>query len=708
MLRRLWPALEPWRDGFAFATLLWAPALALDLVFAASFSEIAPSPVLRRQLGLSATLWAATVLTTVLAGGIAGRISSRLPGRERGWLPAILMASWFVVGARPRVQGVALDLGWSPPAAAVALLALAGLFGLVTGLTLTWLAPRVNVVVRRLAIAAGFVIWLSAWWGEIPGLRGLVLMATTAVPLAVWALTARERAGLRTALGALAVLGALAAVVVLLQPRPDPQPPGSSLARAERPNVVILLVDTLRTDHTALGGRQITPRLNTLARSERATVFTAAMSPAASTVPSVKGLFTARSPSSWGLAIAGNEPPPADAWTLATAFRSAGYATGAFSANGLVQRGGFESGFERFWSAGGFDFYRGSFFLYRLLSSQRYWWSMGRVEVLDTHKVEGGTVLRQGLRWIEGASEGDRPFFAYLHVVEPHWPFRSHGYGLVPEELRDLDPTFSHVDLLRLPKGDPRNARLRVTPQMREMTGRYDEEIHRADLLLGELVDRLDRAGVMDDTLLVFLADHGEELFEHNGFGHGHDVFDEQVRVPLVVHWPAGWEVAPERVREPVSLLDVGPTLVDLLSLGRLPSRASGVSLRAALEGSAPYPPVISEGYHGGSCRAAYREGRYKVRLEFRPEVSPAETGKVLAFDLADDPEELRPLPAGALGEEPLAGVIARARAALQRRWLAWPDRAKPGTRPGSGSGDGDAEERDEALEELRSLGYVD
>jgi arylsulfatase A-like enzyme len=708
MLRRSWTAHEPWRAGLAFAALLWLPALALDLVFAASFSEVAPSPVLRRQLGLSTTLWAATVLTVVLAGGIAGRISSRLPGRGPGWLPAVLVASWFVVGARSPVQGVALGLGWSPPAAAIALLALAGLSGLLAGWALTRIAPRVGGVVRRLAVAAGLVLWLSAWRGELPGWPGLLLMATTAVPLAAWALTTRERSGARTALGALGALAALALAVALLQPRPDPSPAGSALARTERPNVVILLVDTLRTDRTALGGHPITPRLDALAGSGRATVFTAAMSPAASTVPSVKGLFTARSPSSWGLATAGNEPPPADAWTLATAFRRAGYATGAFSANGLIQNGGFESGFERFWSAGGFDFYRHSFFLYRLLSSQRYWWSMGRVETLGTHKVEGATVLGQGLRWIEGASRGDRPFFAYLHVVEPHWPFRSHGYGLVPEELRDLDPAYSHVDLLRLPKGDPRNAPLRVTPQMREMTGRYDEEVHRADLLLGELVDRLGRAGVMDDTLLVFLADHGEELFEHNGFGHGHDVFDEQVRVPLVVHWPAGWQVAPDRVGEPVSLLDVGPTLVDLLALGRLPSRVSGVSLRAALEGAAPYPPVISESYHGGSCRAAYREGRFKVRLEFRPAVSPEETRHVLAFDLVEDPEELRPLPAAALGEEPLAGVVSRARAALQRRWLEWPDRVEPGARRGPESGDGEAEDRAEALEELRSLGYVD
>jgi hypothetical protein len=117
---------------------------------------------------------------------------------------------------------------------------------------------------------------------------------------------------------------------------------------------------------------------------------------------------------------------------------------------------------------------------------------------------------------------------------------------------------------------------------------------------------------------------------------------------------------------------------------------------------------VISESYHGGSCRAAYREGRYKVRLEFRPAVSPEETRHVLAFDLVEDPEELRPLPAAALGEEPLAGVVSRARAALQRRWLEWPDRVEPGARRGPESGDGEAEDRDEALEELRSLGYVD
>ena len=695
-----------WLASGVFAIFLWLPVLALEMVVPAAFTEIVASPVLRRQLGLAAALWAATVLTASLAAVIARAFrrpasdgASGGPALGAG-VPAALAASWWVVALQEAVQRAVLRSLDSPPLAAAALLASAVLFGVPVALGVAALARRFGRRSWQLAVTLGLALWLGAWWFQLSSVSHVLLPAVTAVPLALWVWAPPgSRRDRRALLGGALSLAALAVGVALLQPRPSVDGEATRSGRS-RPNVVVLLVDTLRTDHTGLGGRAITPRLAGLAGAGSVTTFTTAMSPAASTVPSVKSLFTGRSPSAWGLATAGSAPPPADAWTLASAFRRAGYATGAFSANGLIQEDGFESGFERFWSAGGFNFYRGSYFLYRLLSSESYWWSMGRVESLGTHKIRGETIVRQGLAWIDRMAGGDRPFFAYLHIVEPHWPFHSHGYGLVPEELRSLDPVFSHVELLRLPKGDPRNAALRVTPQMREMVGRYEEEIHRSDVLLGEVLDRLDRAGVADDTLFVFLADHGEELFEHNGFGHGHDVFDEQVRVPLVIRWPAAWDLPGGTIEAPVSLTDVAPTLADLLALGRAPAGLEGASLRGLLEGSAEPRPVIAEGYAGKVCRAAYREGRYKVRLEFSAAVSPRETDRVLAFDLAADPGELRPFLGADLEAEPIAGVVARARAALEARWRAWPDRL---------AGEADAAEgEDEALEQLRSLGYVD
>lgn len=708
MVRGRSSLLLPLLESLAVVALLWAPVLLLELVYPAAFDEISVSPVLTQELLLAAALWCVAVATAGVAGDlvaliVSARWTSRRPeGRQLPVAPlAAVAASLAVVALRRPLQSLASNLGLSPLAAFLPVLVTASILGGLVA-ALLFILGGTRAWFGRAAGVLGLLLWLFLWLRQGYPSGAVLLVATTALPLALWLAIRPVGGKVRTAVGALGSLAAAAIVTVALQPSPATAAPGSAARRGgndARPNVVILLADTLRVDHTSLGGHPITPHLEALAASDRATAFPHALSAASSTVPSVKALFTARSPSSWGLGPAGREPPPADVWTLASAFHRAGYSTGLFSSNGLVSGGGFETGFDRFWSAGGFNDYQSSFLLYRLLAGQRYWWAMAHVAALGTHKIHGATVLRQGLGWIDRASRRKRPFFAYLQIIEPHWPLSSHGYGLVPEDVRNLPSTYSHVALLRLPKGDPRNAPLRVTPQMRELKGRYDEEIHLADALLGQLLDRLAKEDLADRTLVIFVADHGEEFFDHNGFGHGHDIFGEQIRVPLVIRWPRGFETMPRRVDDPVSLLDLAPTLSDLLDLGPLPRGTEGVSLRGLLEGSATAPPVIAESYYAGYCRAAYREGRFKVRLSFSRQISPETTERVMAFDLAADPDELHPFRGPALTEGPLAGLVARARHALQARWSAWPDR--------SAAADADETEGDQALEQLKSLGYV-
>ncbi len=403
-----------------------------------------------------------------------------------------------------------------------------------------------------------------------------------------------------------------------------------------------------------------------------------------------------QAPSRWGFDEAATSAAPVGVPTLAGALRRAGYATAGFSANHLVSGPGFEQGFERWRVLHSVERLQGSFVFGQLLAGDDDLTPLRWATELGLHKVPGEAVWELARRWLATPREG-RPFFAYVHLMEPHWPYREHGYPLHAPEERDARLRLSYVDLLRLPRGDARNARLRGSAELRELSGRYIQEVRHADTLLGRILADLQAQGRRDDTLVVVLADHGEEFFEHNSFGHGFDVYPEQVHVPLVFLWPAaprdGARAA--RVDTPVSLLDVFPTLMDYLEI-QVPQSPEGQSLRALIEGRAEGHPVMTEAYRPAASVGAYREGSRAVRLVFDAVEDPARSARVLLFDpLTGAPGPLAFSPEAAAD----AALVTRARAAFQTRWqraLAEPQRGR------------DPEAKDtEAAERLRALGYV-
>jgi len=216
------------------------------------------------------------------------------------------------------------------------------------------------------------------------------------------------------------------------------------------------------------------------------------------------------------------------------------------------------------------------------------------------------------------------------------------------------------------------------------------------DGLLDQAISVLEAGGILDDALIFILADHGEEFFEHGGFSHGHDVHQEQVHVPLVVLWPE-WlgQGAPVQINEPVSLVDLLPTLSELLNLPTSDDDVSGVSLLPLLRGATSHSRPVAEAVYRGTYRAAYREGSYKVRFVLDSATSPRDTGEIEVFDLRSDPAELHPLPL----EGEVAAVASRARAVLHAKWQDWPDRVERKDA---------ADVDDDMIEQLRVLGYVD
>jgi arylsulfatase A-like enzyme len=212
--------------------------------------------------------------------------------------------------------------------------------------------------------------------------------------------------------------------------------------------------------------------------------------------------------------------------------------------------------------------------------------------------ITSDLLTERALRWFDGLDRG-QPWLFWMHYIDPHSPY--HAYG-------EVQPTA------------PAKAR-------------YLSEFRRVDDALDDLFAGLDERGLLDDAVLILAADHGEEFGEHGGRYHGTTVFEEQARVPLLFRVPG---VAPRRVSGIASLVDVTPTVVDLLGLST-EATFDGQSLWDTIRGEplAPRPVLSLSTLHGR--RAAIIDGDLKLIADM--------TDRTLAlFDLSRDPRERRNL----------------------------------------------------------------
>lgn len=703
------------RCALACAAVLWLPLLALDLGYP-SVSQVLGTPVLQRTTVAAAAIGLPVLAVLALIAAAAARRVARhpsaVPRASDVAFCAVASASAALVGLVVLLRAVGGPA--TSPLRDLVELTLATLIAAVLG---AGIATITAVIARGLRFG-----WLPLPVGLLAAgvwavLTNALVRTTEAQPLdlrwlalGAFVIALGFRFGARVRLAAVALAALLAAVATApalpwRPPHPDSEPARTATAPDDGPNVVVVVIDTWRWDATGFARPELgtTPRLAALA-ADGGTVFREAVAAAPSTLPSIKAMITGRYSSQLGIPWWGRQPPPAGAWTMARAFRFAGYATTGFTANALIHGDGFEAGFEDFWAVGGLDNIRRSFFLYGMAARGDYWRLVPMANALHVHKTRGDTVVDGFAKWLD-RRDASRPFFAYLHVVEPHFPYRDRGHGLIPEALRGVPEPYTHIQLQRLPKGDPANAVYREAPKMAEILGRYHEEVRDADRILGRVVDALDGRGLGDDTLTVVLGDHGEEFLEHHGFGHGHDVFEEQTRVPLVVHWPRRPSFAelPAEVTVPVSLLDVFPTLADFLELPPPPQPLLGRSLRPLLAGRAEPVGIVSEMVFGDQARMTYRLGNLKGRFEFDARRLPSESSDVRVFDLVADPGETRPLD---LGDSEVATFVAGAQADLDRLWSA----ARAATVAALTAAEepkDESQEEDEELKRLRSLGYI-
>jgi arylsulfatase A-like enzyme len=406
----------------------------------------------------------------------------------------------------------------------------------------------------------------------------------------------------------------------------------------DRPNLLIISIDTLRADHLGCYGyaRDTSPRIDGLAR--RGVLFEQACSTAPWTLPSYGSLFTSRSPTvhragmNAQRAAAFEKPGDASAShdvealapdlpVLAQILRDKGWATAGFHYNPyLWGKSGIQRGFER--------------------------WIMYR------YCADTGVDL--ALDWIR--RRRGAPWFAFVHAFDPHKPYTppspyDRKYAdRAPENVPGYPPA---LEITRAQD---------VEPAMRRfMADQYDGEIAWTDQQIGRLLDGLAQSGELARTLIVFHSDHGEELWDHGGYEHGHALYEELLHVPLVVAFegriPAG-----KRVKQRVSLLDVMPTVLGILDIDA-PGELEGIDLAPAWEGSKlPARELLSECllYGAREAKAIY-VGNEKLIL--RAGEPP------LLYDLAADPLEKNDLAAtrAARAQELQAKLVRRAQTLTAR-----------------------------------------
>ncbi len=390
-----------------------------------------------------------------------------------------------------------------------------------------------------------------------------------------------------------------------------------------RPNVVIFLVDTLRADAVGSYGSTtgVTPTMDDLAR--HGVVFEQAVAPAPWTLPSVVSLMLSQFVPQHRVARDGQKISQ-NATTLAQRLRGKGYRTVSFFVNPYA---GPFSGLDR-----GFD------------------------TCVLKNSVDGAVVSD----WI--GRHGDGPFFMYIHTIEPHDPFRApqryvqgEVSGARRRRLRDLTWRFRRLARADFDAGRPLGTtdnsaeQEQVLSQLDDMRSEirrlYRASVRQADERMGSVVEALKSADAWSNTLFIMTADHGEEMGEHGMWFHDQSVEEELIHVPLIMRFP-GEAVAGRRIGTPVSLVDLGPTILDLLTGSGWESDGRSLMplIRVDETVDAPRPRVVSVRHNlkkyteenrkrRGDLNVVVREGRWKGVLN-------VDIDGFELFDIEKDPHE--------------------------------------------------------------------
>ncbi len=452
------------------------------------------------------------------------------------------------------------------------------------------------------------------------------------------------------------------------EPAPEPldnyaawSPPAVVVADSrrleERRNVIVWLVDALRADRLSAYGadRRTSPHFDRLVRE--GLVFTRPRAQASWTAASTGSLFTALYPSRHGAEREKQRLLPGCV-TLAERLEAAGFFTMGLVANGHVKPlMNFDQGFDR------------------------YAFARGRS---DPPHADASLVLERLRPMLE--ENADKPFYLYVHSVDPHGPYTPPSpYDSLftpPDYGGSIDGSYEPDDF----RGRPLDQV--STDDLAQLVGLYDGEIAWSDLHLGMLVAELRRLDLLESTLILVTGDHGEEFLDHGGWDHAQTLYSEQLRVPLAGRLPEGTRQdhpAGSVVHHPARLVDIYPSVLDFLGVASNADQLAdldGQSFFAKNGGGAPL--LFSEENKAEDLLFSVEQGRYKLIRRLKP--TPGDK----LFDLQADPGETSDIIAEHLelaARLAAAGEEIRSRRSTERQEVALDQATR---------------------EELRALGYVE
>jgi len=397
-------------------------------------------------------------------------------------------------------------------------------------------------------------------------------------------------------------------------------------SQGSQPNVIVIMVDTLRADYLGAYGFEgdISPNIDALAAES--VQFDNCITQAPWTSPAIASFITSLHAQNHCVANGYGlfceviedeqvwESLPEEATTMAEVFRDSGYETAGFVGNWVVK--------SKFGFAQGFDTY---------------------VEPQgdEQHIDEDGLLFARAAKWLR-QRKSRRPFLLYVHFMDVHAPYR-----LTPEDITAVrnSPSLGKDRALtgqeiadrpvhlgaRIRWPDPSMAR-----RLRNWKMAYAAGVRGFDRQLGDFLDTLREQQVLDDAVVVFASDHGEEFVEHGKWEHGKTYYNPALQVPLLLRLP-GAERAGERVSRLVSLIDVMPTLLGLAGVEEALPPMQGQDLVSLVSGEfdGDEPWAFSSALPEETASVVAQNGNLKLILDL-------ETGAAELYDLGVDPGELR------------------------------------------------------------------
>ncbi len=428
---------------------------------------------------------------------------------------------------------------------------------------------------------------------------------------------------------------------------------------AERPNILFIVWDTVRADHLSLYGheRRTTPFLDEWAKGAR--VYEDCLTVGSTTVPSHASMFTGLLPTEHG--TSNEKYVLSDEFeTLAELLQAAGYSTYMFSANPFVshwkQYASLTQGFDTVEHPWSNQYYRRAVSI-TLEKVKPYDHSnpladriRARKQLIHWNVKASGELAQHGVNTWLPKQDPNRPFFIFINYMEAHAPLlpsvEHRRQMMSPEQIRasyNVDRKFMAVWSYVFGLED-------YTPEEVALTAAtYDATILELDGLFQKLIDSLGAGGYLENTIVVLLSDHGDQLGEHHMLDHQFSVYEPLMRVPLLIHYPKRF--APGRDDGPVTNLDLFPTLLELVGL-QPPVPTKGISLLHTPDkrprlGECPHPmngplkrilktyPTFDPRPWSRSLRAYY-DGPSKF--------IQGSDGRHELYNLVEDPGELRNL----------------------------------------------------------------